>query len=693
MNTENLMKRFNSLSSSKIDSKVKDVYNLLLKPEIYYIAYQNIYSNKGAFTKGINENTLDKFDQERVNKLISKLKDKTYKPTPVKRIYIQKSNGKDRPLGLPNGDDKIIQECCRLILESIYENKFSEFSYGYRPNKSCITALGEISTWSGTTWFLEFDIKGCFDNINHKILLNLLRMKIDDEKFISLIKMFLKSGYIGNWKYYNTFSGTPQGSIISPILANIYLNVLDNYIVNNIILKSTNGEKREVNKKYKALADKNYHLQKMKDKYETIIFPEYEQATQEYKAIQTPSLDKIMIECVQLHNKDILYRKEHNTKINSKYGQRCRNRLNKISDNNNISIESLRLLIDYERMNETYNNIIENIKIYKKEQLNTNYSSDESSFSRLRYCRYADDFLLGYIGNIKDAYKIQNDIIKFLKEKLKLDISQEKINIINARKGIVFLGYQISKWNTKNQYITVIDKNGNKFKKNRNKIAIRFQVPESKMISYVKRNKYGNYELNLSEKKTGLVNFDDYEIIKQYNSELRGLANYYCYAYDWKQKVGKVQWLMHYSLLKTLACKYKCSVAQIFKNKIIKVDKNKDWYIQINDKIFKVFKIRDIKTKHPSKDIVDDNDNIPSFQINIRNSAIKKMLNHECEICGKTDNDVKIHLHHKNKIGNVDNITWLEKVHKMRNRKTIALCEQCHIQITSNQKKNTIKNK
>ena len=138
---EILAKRLNTLGNVKDNRAVKDIYPMLFNDAIWYQAYQNIYSNRGAFTKGINSDTLDGFDKNRISKIISSLKDKSYQPTPVRRVLIPKSNGKTRPLGIPTGTDKLVQEACRIILEAIYEPKFSNLSHGFRPNRSCHSAL------------------------------------------------------------------------------------------------------------------------------------------------------------------------------------------------------------------------------------------------------------------------------------------------------------------------------------------------------------------------------------------------------------------------------------------------------------------------------------------------------------------------------------------------------------------------
>ncbi|MCL2477609.1 reverse transcriptase domain-containing protein [Candidatus Bathycorpusculum sp.] len=217
--------------AKKSTYKYERLYRNLYNPQFYLLAYQRIQKNPGNMTPGADHKTLDGMSIARIESLIEKIRDHSYQPTPAKRIYIAKSNGKQRPLGIPSVDDKLIQEVLRLILESIYEPTFSCHSHGFRPNKSCHTALREIQrSFTGTRWWIEGDIKGCFDSIDHHVLIDTLRKRISDECFLDLIWKFLRAGYLEQWTYHNTYSGTPQGSILSPILSNIYLNLLDQYL-------------------------------------------------------------------------------------------------------------------------------------------------------------------------------------------------------------------------------------------------------------------------------------------------------------------------------------------------------------------------------------------------------------------------------------------------------------------------------
>lgn len=244
---------------------VEDLYRQLFNPDLYLQAYGNIYSNDGAMTRGTTTETVDEMSMKKIGVLIDNLRQERHRWTPVRRIYIPKANGKMRPLGIPTWSDKLVQEVMRLLLEAYYEPQFNPRSYGFRPNRGCHTALKAIYKWGGTNWFIEGDIKGCFDNIDHETLLSILRESIHDNRFIRLLENLLKAGYLEDWTYKPTLSGTPQGGIISPLLSNIYLDRLDQFVETILIPRYTRsglrGRKR--NREYMALQMRMLHRKKI----------------------------------------------------------------------------------------------------------------------------------------------------------------------------------------------------------------------------------------------------------------------------------------------------------------------------------------------------------------------------------------------------------------------------------------------
>ncbi len=155
---------------------------------------------------------------------------------------------------MPSWSDKLLQEVIRSILEAYYEPQFRDCSYGFRPQRGCHTALLRVSQKArGTKWFIEGDVRACFDKIDHSILLDILREQFHDNRFIRLIERLLKAGYLEDWKYNQTYSGVPQGSIVSPILANLVLDRLDKYIEEEIIPQYTQGKRRRANPPYVRL--------------------------------------------------------------------------------------------------------------------------------------------------------------------------------------------------------------------------------------------------------------------------------------------------------------------------------------------------------------------------------------------------------------------------------------------------------
>ena len=236
-------------------------------------------------TPGSTPETVDQMSLAKIDAIMEALRYERSRWTPVRRTYIEKRHStKKRALGLPTWSDKLLQEVIRLILESYFEPQFSPHSHGFRPGRGCHTALREIDqTWLGTTWYIEGDIKACFDSLDHTILVHIMAEHIHDGRFLRLIRELLQAGYLEEWRYNATLSGAPQGGIVSPILSNIYLSKLDHYVENTLIPMYTKGDRRKKNRQYDTLLCQGYRLRKR---------GQYQEAAKARKAAQKlPSVD------------------------------------------------------------------------------------------------------------------------------------------------------------------------------------------------------------------------------------------------------------------------------------------------------------------------------------------------------------------------------------------------------------------
>jgi retron-type reverse transcriptase len=233
---------------------VERLYRQLFNPQLFLMAYGKLYSNAGAMTPGVTGETVDGMSLAKIEAIIDALRGERYRWRPVKRIYIPKKNGKQRPLGLPSWSDKLVAEVVRLLLEAYYEPQFSGRSHGFRPGRGCHTALSEVvEVWKGTHWFIEGDISDCFGSLDHDLMVGILAEKIHDGRFLRLINRMLKAGYLEDWRWHATLSGSPQGGIASPVLSNIYLDRFDQYVEQRLLPEYNHGRRRRTNRAYQLL--------------------------------------------------------------------------------------------------------------------------------------------------------------------------------------------------------------------------------------------------------------------------------------------------------------------------------------------------------------------------------------------------------------------------------------------------------
>lgn len=218
----------------------------LLNEENLKQCHHELPSNKATGVTGMTKVEYGTNLDENIKNLVKKLKQKAYRPVPVKRTYIDKPGTKmKRPLGIPDHEDKIVQRAIAKILNAIYENDFLDSSFGFRPGRNCHDALKILNVYIEeryTNYVVDVDIKGFFDNVNHDWMMKFLQHRINDPSLLRIIARFLKGGYMEEDKYFDTNNGTPQGGIISPILANVYLHYVLDLWFERVVRKQCKGQ-------------------------------------------------------------------------------------------------------------------------------------------------------------------------------------------------------------------------------------------------------------------------------------------------------------------------------------------------------------------------------------------------------------------------------------------------------------------
>jgi group II intron reverse transcriptase/maturase len=458
--------------AKKADYKFDRLYRNFYNVEFYKQAYAKIYAKPGNMTEGANGKTIDGFNLDEVQHLIEAMKSESYEPNPVRRVLIAKKNStKKRPLGIPAFYDKLVQEILRSILAAIYESNFSDMSHGFRPDKSCHTALLQVKkNFTGVKWWVEGDIEGFFDNINHHTLINILKRRIEDEKFLRLVWKFLRAGYIYEKQLHNTYGGTPQGGIVSPILANIYLHELDSTIEKAIKEFDSKKRQRSANRQYKLLS---------------------EQIENKKKLLKEPTAAEM-------------------------------------------------------------------------EKMMDNFDPD---YKRMKYVRYADDFLVGVIGSQDDAIAVKEFLTKYLKEELDLELSQAKTLITHNSEKVRFLGYDIFIAQSNHRVVAVNHMGtGQIIKKRTLTDGVKLSLPHDKLKEFMIGNGYAK-DFGIGTWKAihrpELLNNEPLEILRQCNAEFRGFYQYYKFAFDVREKLLNAHWLWVQSVTKTLAGKFKTKVSKL----------------------------------------------------------------------------------------------------------------------------------
>lgn len=558
--------------------------HVIANTDTLILAYEFIKSNPGNMTRGLTPTTLDKIDLKWFENASKKLRAGKYKFTPARRVFIPKPGEmkkKTRPLAISSSRDKIIQKAILLILEAIFEANFLDFSHGSRPKKDTHTALKYIKyNFKECKWCIEADIESNFPNINHKILLNLLRKRISCSKFLNLIKKSLKTGYVENKKFFESNIGLFQGNIISPILNNIYLHELDLFMLK--LKKSFDlGKQRRKNHVYRKFS---YLMEK--------------------------------------------------------------------AEGDALTIKNLRK---------------QRSKISSKDPF-------DPKFKRLNYVRYEDDFVVGVIGSRAETVSLKEKIKSFLKSKLKLTLSPSKTLITNfSKQYIFFLGTLIKGTWEKEKRQVVVKKNG---------ISRKVRITSRTVLKAPIKLLFQKATLNKFFKKRNesfvptyvgrLVNFDHADILRYYNSIIRGILNYYSFVNNHKS-LGSLIHGLKFSCARTFAVKYKLRHAsKVFKKFGSKLKESPDSKIELYiPKTFKALKNFKVSVEDPEEIIFS----------NWNKKLTKSNLFKQCVICGESK---KVEMHHirrvrdlKSKLKKKKTDFFLAQMVAI-NRKQVPLCKKHH---------------
>ncbi|MEU7184234.1 MULTISPECIES: reverse transcriptase/maturase family protein [Streptomyces] len=562
---------------------VERLYRQLFNTELFLLAYGRIYANKGAMTPGVTSETVDGMSLEKIQKITELLRNERYRWSPARRVYIEKKGStKKRPLGLPTWSDKLVAEVVRMLLEAYYDVQFSDHSHGFRPGRGCHTALSEVERyWTGTHWFVEGDISDCFGSLDHSVMLSILSEKVHDGRFLRLIGHMLKAGYLEDWRWNATLSGAPQGGVASPILSNIYLDRLDQFVEQSLLPEYNRGRRRQPNPEYRKL--------------------------------------------------------EHWIQGARRRG--CR--------------KSVR-------------------ELEPRRRALPSQDPNDPDYRRLRYIRYADDWLLGFAGPRHEAEEIKSKIRTFLREELKLELSEPKTLITHATSQAArFLGYDI-----KSQYAN------DKITRNRRAVngSIGLFVPRQAV-----RQRCALY---MSKGKPALrgsvMHDDDFTIVAKYQSEFQGVVQYYLLAQD-VFRLGKLRWVMETSMLKTLAGKHRSTVTKTARKykRLIETPDGPRTCFQVTverDRGRKplVARFGGIPLKRQRTATLTDLK--PVMASSKRNELIHRLLAGCCEIC---ESRTQLEVHHVRKLadlnrpGRREKPAWI-RLMAMRRRKTLVICRRCH---------------
>lgn len=712
----------------------KNLYKIVCNKEILRLAHRKLLKNKNVMIPWAEDitaiNINDKFLEDLSNDLINE----KFTWNTAKRIDVEKSGNKKkkRPLGINDFKNKIVQEALRMLLEAIYEPEFRKYetNSGFRPKRDCARVIENIKIKAQfANLVIEGDTISAYDNVNHNILINILKKRIKDKKLITLIYKGFKAGIIQEKTYIDTFLGIPQGGVCSSILFNIYMHEFDKYIIDDlqeIISKEDNNASRssegKENPKYKKVRKR---IKKLKDE----IILENSHDTIEKKDIKT--LIVTILDNRHLFNGEIWdniisrgkeFVNKKRTQKNAKPNALIIQIKKEIESNSNLIQK--KTLINY-----IIDKIGEEIKITTLNYKQLNRTNIKHSKIMMYYHRYADDWTLWLRCPIRYALKLKNKIKEFLKEKLILELSEEKTKITILNKDQAkFLGFSIYITNNKKRKLVKTNNNDELISK---KIFTNISVDLDRKridtsfieIGFCEIIKYYDKPNRIKPREIGwLTVFEIQQIIEKFNQFMLGFGNYYITVINEPSRISKYIYILYYSCILTLCCKLKISSKELTnrygyydisdKDNIGHVITNKDkpnlffhtdiricykykydgkekWVVLLNYKELMSILLKNRKNFINQFNLKNENYMVPNidyfsmYKINFRTRY--KMTSH-CIICGSTQAPLHNHYVRKLEHESTEKMKGYESFDKLvasLNRKQITICKNCHNNIHS----------
>jgi RNA-directed DNA polymerase len=456
------MEHLHKLAKGNPSKRFTRLWGLITNPLWLAHAWEQIRRNRGAQTPGVNRLTAEDVDMVSVMKLAERLKTGHYRPLPVKRVYIPKarSKTKTRPLGIPSIEDRIVQQALRMALEPIFEADFLSCSHGFRQGRSTHTALRDVvRTYPSASYIIEGDIEGFYDNISHAKLMTCIQERIADGKILGLIRKFLNAGYLEEWTFHRSFSGVPQGGIVSPLMSNVFAHQLDKFMIEDSganRVQTREQQRRRSNPEYRRIDSRIQYLRRKRER------------------TGDASLTETIVELEKRRAKEPCFLK------------------------------------------------------------------DRKHPGKLKYYRYADDFVILVYGTKQEALDIKRKVAEKLLG-MNLRLSEEKTKVTHWDEPVRFLGYEIRG----------IPK--------RHGVGIwaRLSIPQdrfARILAAIREN-------------CGFHQIPEADLMQQVGAQFRGWCNYYRYATSPQGTFSRLASETWWAYAHYLARKHRCSIRKLLQSK------------------------------------------------------------------------------------------------------------------------------